>query len=290
MSSAREISSSLHWWLLRWPIRVSEFLGQQFLGRCGTIASVLAVLWATVMLAIRPSSWTAPTRTVLSRQLLFTAVDAVPLVIRFGAAVGILIIVEAALWIDALGVTTDVMIPMLWRAVVREVGPLLACLVVIGRSGVAISTELATMMVSGEVEVLDAQGIDPMTYLVMPRILAVVISVFSLAIVMSITIIATGYSIGWLMGAIRMPWSIFLDDVLREFNRVDLLFFGSKTMIAGAFVGAICCLDGLSVSGTLTDVPRVSSVSSIRALTAVFAVSAILSILIYGRLLVFRIG
>ncbi len=271
-------------------MRISEFVGRQFLGRCHTLASVLAVLWAAAILAVRPSSWTPPTRTVMARQVLFTAVDAVPLVIRFGAAVGILIIVEAALWIDALGVTTDLMVPMMWRAVVREVGPLLACLVVIGRSGVAISTELATMKVSGELEVLDSQGIDPMTYLVMPRILAVILSVFSLAIVISISIIVTGYSIGWLMGAIRMPWSVFLDDILREFNTVDLLFFGSKTIIAGAFVGAICSLDGVSVSGNLTDVPRVSSVSAIRALTAVFAVSAILSILIYGRLLAFRIG
>ena len=146
------------------------------------------------------------------------------------------------------------------------------------------------MMVSGEVEVLDAQGIDPMTYLVMPRILGVTISVFCLAIVMSISIIVTGYFVGWLMGAIRIPWSMFLNDILREFNSVDLLFFGSKTIIAGAFAGAICCLDGASISGNLTDVPRVSSASAIRALTAVFAVSAVFSIVIYGRLLVFKIG
>lgn len=290
MSSVRDISSLFRWWLLRWPIRSAEFVGQQFLGRCQTIAAVLAVLWAAATLAIRPSSWTLPVRTVMTRQLLFTAVDAISLVIRFGAAVGILMIVQAALWIDAVGITTEVIVPILWRAIVREVGPLLACLVVIGRSGVAISTELATMMVSGEVEVLDAQGIDPMTYLVMPRILSFIVSVFCLAIVTSISIIVTGYFIGWLMGAIHMPWSTFLDDILREFNSVDLLFFGSKTIIAGAFAGAICCLDGVSIAGSLTDVPRVSSVSAIRALTAVFAISAVLSILIYGRLLVFKIG
>lgn len=290
MLTARGTVSSIRWWILRWPLRSAEFFGRQFLGRCKTIASVLAVLWAAATLAARPASWTPPIRTVLSRQLLFTAVDAIPLVIRFGAAVGILLIVQAALWIDALGVTTEIMVPMLWRAIVRELGPLLACLVVIGRSGVAISTELATMVVSGEVEVLDAQGIDPMTALVMPRILAVTISVFALAIVMSIAMIVTGYSIGWLMGAIRLPWSTFVNNVLRQFNSIDVVFFFSKTIVAGAFAGAICCLDGVSVRGTLTDVPLVSSRSAIRALTAVFAVSAVLSLMIYGRLLVFKIG
>ena len=146
------------------------------------------------------------------------------------------------------------------------------------------------MMVSGEVEVLDSQGIDPMTYLIMPRVLAITISVFCLAVVMSISIVVSGYVVGWLMGPIRMPWSLFLEDILREFNSIDLLFFGSKTIVAGAFAATICCLDGVSISGTITDVPRVSGASTIRALTAVFAISAVLSILIYGRLLVFQIG
>lgn len=269
---------------------MAEYAGRQFLGRFETVVSVLAVLWAAFSLAIRPSSWTPPTRTVMARQLLFTAVDAAALVMRFGAAVGILVIVQVALWMDALGITTDIAVPLLWRAIVREIGPLLACLVVIGRSGVAISTELATMVVRGEIEVLDAQGIDPMTYLVMPRIVAMTLSVFSLAVVTSLSIIVTGYFVGWLMGAIRIPWSVFLDDILRRFNSIDLLFFCSKTLIAGAFAGAICSLDGISISGTATDVPRVSGASAIRALTAVFAVSAILSIVIYGRLLVFKIG
>ena len=108
----------------------------------------------------------------LGRQLLFTGVDGTSAAIRFGAAVGILLIVQAALWIDAIGMTTDVIAPMLWRAIVRELAPLLACMVVIGRSGIAISTELATMLVDGELEVLDSQGLDPMTCLVMPRSLA----------------------------------------------------------------------------------------------------------------------
>ncbi|MEM8668905.1 MAG: ABC transporter permease [Planctomycetota bacterium] len=272
------------------PLRSAEFAGRQFLGRCQTVATVLSVLWATVTLTFQPSTWTQPTRTVLARQLLFTAVDAFALVIRFGAAVGILMVVQVALWIDALGITIDVMVPILWRAVVREIGPFVACLVVIGRSGVAVSTELATMMVSGEVEVLEGQGIDPMTYLVVPRVVSITVSVFCLAFLMSISIIVTGYFVGWLMGAIRIPWSMFLDDILREFNTIDLLFFGSKTIIAGGFAATICCLDGISISGTATDIPRVSGASTIRALTAVFAVSAILSILIYGRLLVFTIG
>ena len=268
---------------------LTGWLGGQFMARVNTVASILAVLAATANLAARPSSWTPPVRTIFARQLLFTAVDSVAVSLRFGAAVGILVIVQAALWVDAFGITTEVIAPMLWRAIVRELSPLLACMVVIGRSGIAMSTELATMRAGGEVEVLDSQGIDPMTCLVMPRVLAVVISVFCLAVVIAATMVITGYVVGWAMDAIRISWRTFLTDVAGEFNRRDLLFFVPKTMLASGIAGAICCLDGLNVRDTITDVPRVSSRAGIRALTAVFAVSAVLSLLIYGRILVFEL-
>ncbi|MGI9473126.1 MAG: ABC transporter permease [Rubripirellula sp.] len=275
-------------WAFR-PSRIAESVGQAFIGRCNAIAAILAVLYGTTALAIRPSTWTPPVRSVFSRQLLFTAVDGISAAVRFGAAVGILVIVQAAIWIDTLGVTQDVVAPMLWRGIVRELAPLLACLVVIGRSCIPISTELATMMVNGEVELLDAQGVDPMTYLVMPRVLSVVISVFCLAIIIATSMVATGYVLGWAVDAIRVDLWTFLDGIFRQFNSLDLLFFVPKTIIAGAFAGAICCLDGLSVRGTMTDIPRVASRTGIRALTAVLAISAILSVLFYGRILMFKV-
>jgi phospholipid/cholesterol/gamma-HCH transport system permease protein len=267
----------------------NDFVGGLAIARFEGISSILAILVATLQLAIRPASWPESVRRVFSRQMLFTGADAVPVALRIGAAVGVLIIVQAALWIDALGITIELIEPILWRGIVRELAPLLACLVVIGRSGIAISTELATMVVSGEVEVLDSQGIDPMTYLVMPRILAFVVSVFGLAVIIATTMLFTGFFVGQVMGVIRTPWSDFLGGAIRQFSSLDLVFFVPKTTIAGAFAGVICCRDGMSVRGTMTDVPRVSSRSGIRALTAVFAVSAVLSVLIYGRILVIKV-
>lgn len=221
--------------------------------------------------------------------MLFTGVDGTYAALRFGAAVGILLIVQTALWIDAIGMTTDVIAPTLWRAIVRELAPLLACLVVIGRSGIAISTELATMLVDGELEVLDAQGVDPMTSLVMPRIMSMVFSVFCLAVIIATAMVMTGYVAGRAVGVIRVPLLTFLDQILSQFSSLDLVFFLPKTIIAGGFAAAICCLDGLSVKAAITDVPRVSSRAGIHALSAVFVISAILSILIYGRILIFEV-
>lgn len=265
-------------------------VGDLFFDRFGRISSIASVLWTSLALALNPSSWTYPVRNVFSRQVLFTAVDAIPAALRFGGAVGILLIVQAAMWIDAAGVSTDIVAPILWRSIVREIAPLLACLVVIGRSGIAISTELATMRASGEVEVLDSQGIDPMTFLVMPRVLAVMISVFCLAIITAVTTVVTGYVVGFAMEAIHTSWREFYAEISGNFEVGDLAFFLSKTMVAGGFAGVICCLEGVNARGSMTDVPRIASRAGIRALTAVFAVSAILSILFYNKILIFQFG
>ncbi|TWT95701.1 ABC transporter permease [Neorhodopirellula pilleata] len=289
MAEARRIPIRLRSAVWVFPWRVMEFLGKEFLARCNTLVSILAILWATAGLSLRRSSWTSPVRTIFARQLLFTAVDAVPVALRFGAAGGVLVIAQAAMWSDSMGADAEGIVPLIWRAIIRELAPLLACLVVIGRSGIAISTELSLMYVHGEIEVLDAQGIDPMTCLVMPRILSMIISVFCLAIIVATSMLMTGYLIGWSMGTIRFSAGDFSSDVLRQFDAQDLLFFVPKTIVAGAFAGAICCIDGLSIRGSSTDVPRVAARSGIRALTAVFAVSAVLSILIYNRFLIFDI-
>lgn len=266
-----------------------EAIGRAIVSRCKAVVSILSLLWASFSLASRPSSWTEPVRRVMSRQLLFTGVDGTWAALRFGAAVGVLLIVQAALWVDAIGMTTEMVAPMLWRAIVRELAPLLACLVVIGRSGIAISTELATMRVDGELDVLDAQGIDPMTSLVMPRVTSMVLSVFCLALIATTAMVITGYAGGRAAGVIRVSFFTFLDQMVSHFNTLDLLFFLPKTLLAGAFAAAICCLDGLSVKATITDVPRVSSIAGTRALSAVFVISAILSVLIYGRILIFEV-
>lgn len=271
------------WW-------VAGLIGTQFLNRVNGLARICAVLAATFYLAVNRRSWTLPVRRGFSRQILFTAVDSIPASLRFAAVFGVLLIVQATIWLDTVGGTPEVIAPLLWQVIVRELAPLLACLVVIGRSGIAIGTELASMRAGGEIDILDSQGVDPMTYLVMPRILAVIFSVFCLSIVITVTMLVTGFTVGSLMHVISMPGAEFFAEVSRRMNLEDGVFFFSKTIVAGAFAGAICCITGLSIRGAITDVPLVSSRVGIQALTSVFVISAILSIVFYGRLLVFEIG
>ena len=174
---------------------------------------------------------------------------------------------------------------LLLNVLVRELAPLLANFIVVVRSGTAIATELAHMRMEGEIDVLDAQGLDPMIYLVMPRVIATGISVFCLAVLIVAVSFLSGYVVCELLGAVRGGPAVFFGDILSAVGREELYFFLPKTLISGFFIGAICSLEGLSIRGAVTEIPQVAGRGAVRSLTIVFGVSALLSLIIYGSVL-----
>lgn len=226
-------------------------------------------------------------RQIVWRQLLFTFSDAIPVTIRVSISVGLLLLVQTAMWSESMGSGSQVTWPLIIRVMVRDLSPMLASMVVIGRSASAIASELSIMKVTGQIEVIESHGIDPMSYLVMPRIIAPMISVPLLGCVILVVTFSSGYVVGLVMNVMRLNPSGFLDEIAKSIQLYDAWFFFPKTIVTGAFIGAICCFEGLSVKSSLTESPRVASRAGVRSMTAVFVISAILSFLVYGRVLVF---
>ena len=156
-------------------------IGAGVLARFGRAARTAGLVWAVAVQSLRPGTWTAPMRNVLARQILFTGLEATGFVVMIALIVGVLVVVQAQYWLTRLG-QTALIGPILTAVVLRELGPLLTNFVVIARSGTAISTELANMKIHGEVRTLDAMGVDPFVYLVIPRVLGVAASTFCLTI------------------------------------------------------------------------------------------------------------
>ncbi len=278
-----ELAKSFRWSTAAVRLLLSRS-GAGFLRRWNAATYLLAVVGAALWLAVQPRHWTAAVRSVLARQVLFTGVEALFFALRVAGAVGVLLVVQAELWLGRLG-QSDMIGELLMNVIVRELAPLLANFVVIVRSGTAMSTELANMRLKGEVHVLDAQGIDPMIYLVMPRVVSTAVSVFCLAVVMVVACFVSGYVVGFLLGVIHNDAATFFADIFGRIGGMDLLFFAPKTVLTGLFIGTICSVGGLSVRGAVTEVPQVASRAAVTSLTVVFMVSAVLSLTIYGSVL-----
>lgn len=254
--------------------------GARAIERAHRLLHLLALVAAVLGVAVRPRKWRLTVRDVLARQILFTGVDATRFVATIAFMVGVSVVVQAQMWLGKVG-QTGLLGPLLITVIVRELGPLLTNFVVIGRSGTAIATELGSMRVNGEIRVLDAQGLDPFQYLVVPRVLGMAISVFCLSVIFVVVSLVSGYLVGLAVGATSMDPLSFNDTVLAGVSQADVWNFLIKSLVPGLLTGGICCTEGLSVNSSITEVPQAATRAVVRSITALFLTSALVSVVTY---------
>jgi phospholipid/cholesterol/gamma-HCH transport system permease protein len=255
-------------------------IGAKALGGLRATNYAFAMIWSIGLLAARPRNWPRTVRDVLARQILFTGIDALPFVSLIALLAGVSVVVQTQVWVSMAG-QAELLGPILVMVIVREAGPLLTNFVVIARSGTAVAAELANMRVADEVNTLDAQGVDPTIYLVMPRVLGFAASVFCLTIVFVIVSLVVGYLSGQLIRPNTSDPLLFLESVLRAIRRADIYNFLAKTLLTGLLTGSICASEGLAIAGSITEVPQAVTRGVVRSIGALFIVSAIVSLLTY---------
>lgn len=247
-----------------------------WLSRIFYLATILA---GALYYAMRPSTWRRPVRWVFVRQILFTGAEASQFTSRIALLVGVSVVVQAQLWLGKVG-QQQLLGPIMVAVIVRELGPLLANLIVILRSGNAITTELGIMKVTGEIRVLESQGVDPFLYLIVPRVIAMAICIFSLTVIFITVCLFSGYVSGVIFG-VKSTGGTFLNSVAGAMGPVDVLNVLLKSLIPGLFSGAICCIEGMSVEHAITEVPPASSRAVQRCVVTAFLISAVITVFSY---------
>jgi len=133
------------------------------------------------------------------------------------------------------------------RSVIIELGPVLTALVVGGRVGASIAAELGTMKVTEQIDALRAMGVNPVRYLVLPRVIAAtvmlpVITVFSDAIAIFGGFVVTVFSIG-------VSPNIYLNSLKEFFYAKDLFSGLIKAVFFGNIIGTMGCYYGFAARG-----------------------------------------
>ncbi len=167
-----------------------------------------------------------------------------PGIVFFGLALGLVIVGQTVALMEKVGAEQyagTVMVTVL----IRELGPLATALLVLARVGTAIVIELGLSRAQGEVEALEALGIDPVHYLVMPRVIGLAAAIFSLTVYLIIVAVLSGYMFIFLQNVPLMP-SEYFGLIARALKWEDFVLLGLKTASFGAIIAVATCYQGLA--------------------------------------------
>lgn len=256
-------------------------IGERTITRGRTTAHLFALFGSVLALATSRSAWPRTTRNVFMRQVLFTGVEALKFVSLVAAITGLSVVIQAQIWLGKTG-QSQMLGAILVIVIIRELAPLLVNFIIIGRSGAAIAVELANMKVLGEIQVLEAQGIDPLLYLIIPRVLALALCVFCLTIWFIVVSFGSGYLYGILAGVGAGAPNLFITSILRAAHLPDVFSLLAKTFLPGMFTAIICATEGIGVGAAITEVPQAATRAVVGSIGALFIISAIVSILTYA--------
>jgi phospholipid/cholesterol/gamma-HCH transport system permease protein len=192
----------------------------------------------------------------LIRQLDEIGSKSLPLVVLAGAAIGVIISLEARYSLSRFGAKS--MFPAtLVYSVIQVMGPIITGLVVSGRVGAGIGAELASMKVTEQIDAIEASAINPYRLLAATRILACILMLPLLAVATDACALLTG----WFAQALVAPLS-FRQFISTGFDGATFSAFlppTFKTAVYGLIIGLIGCFQGMSTRGGAEGVGRAAT-------------------------------
>jgi phospholipid/cholesterol/gamma-HCH transport system permease protein len=192
----------------------------------------------------------------IRQEIARAGVALLPMFIFVALALGFLVVGQTVSALAKFG-ATDYLGTTMVIVVVRELGPLLAAMLVLARVGTAHVIELGTARALGEVEALEALGIDPVHYLIVPRVIGMAVGVFSLTVYLIIGALVSGYLFAFLQDVPLTPGDYF-KQIAGALGWLDFVLLALKTIAFGFFIAIVTCYHGLARPLRLEDVSRVT--------------------------------
>lgn len=241
-----------------------DALGRQVLVHLDYTLRVLLMVYLSFRATLRDQAQGFRTIvSVISAQIYFTGFQALPLISILALTTGSIFVMQGLGNLTWFG-GTEMIGSFVVAVLVREAAPLLTALVVIARSGTAVASEVGNMRANREIEALESLGINPLSFIVFPRVLGGVISVLGLAFYFAAIAILGGF---FLTKAFHsLPFSFFADSILRSFAKEDVWIFLLKNSFSGMIIFIICCYQGLSVKKSPHEVPQVTTQAVVKSI------------------------
>lgn len=238
-------------------VLVTGLTGRWLLVKVNRVLDQLAFFWLCVKILLRHrlTGYRLINRVII-QQIYFTAVQSLELIAVLALLIGTFVVVQGFHQLSRIG-SQESLSTLLIAILIREMGPLLTAIIVILRSGSAIALEMGYMNVLHEIEGLEMQGIPPLHFLCIPRLVGVAIAVICLIILFDLIAIAGGYFAAWAIENLNI-WN-FIYNLAGAISISDFLVVVIKGVCFGFIIPTVCLYNGFRAQGAVNDIPpRVS--------------------------------
>jgi phospholipid/cholesterol/gamma-HCH transport system permease protein len=233
-------------WRAPVPPSFANFIGRKLLRFLLTVQGLGAFVLIT--LGVMVSKFGASARVIhplIRAHLARSGLRLLPMTMFVALALGLVVIGQTVSLLQRANAGSQFLGMIMVTVVVRELGPLLTALIVLSRTGTANVIELGTARALGEVEALEALGIDPIHYLVVPRVIGMALSIFSLTVYLIIGALLSGYLWAFLQDVPLRPGDYFA-QLAGSLRVLDFVALALKTSLFGVIIATVTCYHGLA--------------------------------------------
>ncbi len=248
-------------------------IGQDFLSWINKLGDMGILLYRSFVYAIT----SPPRRSIIYKQMFAIGVLSLPVVLITGAFTGMVLAVQTYYQFHKITMETAVGI-IVGLSMTNELGPVLTAVMVAGRVGAAMAAELGTMKVTEQIDALSTLAVDPVRYLVVPRVIACV----ALVPILTTFSIFIGIVGGWIVG-VKMKGinAVFFIKNMMDFVKPSDLVNGLvKSVIFSIIIAIVSCYEGFHAEGGAEGVGKATTeavvVSAIVILISDFFLSIVL--------------
>jgi phospholipid/cholesterol/gamma-HCH transport system permease protein len=242
--------------------RFFELAGRPIFVLCEEFGRIaLLLLTAVTWLFRKPFRWH-----VILRQMEFVGVGSLTVVLITGTFTGMVLALQSYYGFNKFGGESLVGAAVA-LSMTRELGPVITALMVAGRAGSAMAAELGTMRVTEQIDAMATMSVNPIQYLVLPRIIAGILMLPLLTAIANFVGIAGGYVVG--VGFLRINSGIFTTRILEMVTLADLFNGLIKAAVFGLILTLVGCYKGYHTRGGAAGVGRATTQAVVLASVAI---------------------
>ncbi|PID26815.1 MAG: ABC transporter [Candidatus Cloacimonadota bacterium] len=205
---------------------------------------------------------------------------AIPIITLLSFLIGLILSLQSAAQLKQFGANIF-LVDLIVISMISEMGPMITAIIVAGRSGSAISAEIATMKITEELDALSVMALNPLKYVVAPRIIGITISLPLLTTAANLIGIAGGFIVAVLY--LDLNGDIFIERALSVMTIRTWLISLFKSFVFAILIGLIGVFYGFNVKGGAEGVGRSTTASVVAAIFSVILSDALLSLIFYFK-------